>query len=82
MNASPNLPSVSVADNGEVVIWPSAGIEGGFARRDAAGVWRFSKPGACVAPTADELKDKFEPVMDSKMAEVLIHAARAALSSA
>ena len=79
---SPKLLPVSVADDGGVVIWPSAGLPCGFGRRSASGIWRFDKPGACVAPTADELKDEFRPAMDTRIAETLIHEARAAFSAA
>ena len=78
----PDNPDVEISDRkfsidpdrDEVIAWrfPVPGR-----RRD--GVWSFGKPGD--APTADELKDNFEPVLDEKLSNALDIEARAAFES-
>lgn len=64
---------VSESDKGEVIAW-DLDVP---ARRKSDGSWVF---GATAAPSADELKDRFSRVMDSKRATMLDHDARAAAS--
>ena len=61
-------------DRDEVVAWRFS-LPG--RRRD--GVWSFGKPGD--SPTADELKDDFEPVLDEKLSTALDIEAAAAFES-
>ena len=61
-------------DRDEVVAWRFS-LPG--RRRD--GVWSFGKPGD--SPTADELKDDFEPVLDEKLSNALDIEAQAAYAA-
>lgn len=70
-----SLPGVSLGNEGEVLIWPSATICDDFCRRKTDGRWVF---GAEARPTMEELEQSFAVCFDRLCCATLIHEARAA----
>ncbi|MGI8604263.1 MAG: hypothetical protein ACR2OZ_14905 [Verrucomicrobiales bacterium] len=66
---------VSTVGDGEILVWPSAGIGNDFCRRKLNGTWLF---GAQAQPTFLEVEDNPDECLDQLLTASLLNEARGA----